>query len=515
MKKKFVSFSALVLVLLMCLPLVLSCQKKDRTDADATGSDTGTVSTEPLDSESEEARLKPKDVNFGGKDFNILSEIRTLNGMTLYFWEGDTAPGDVVDIAIWQRQHLMKATYGVNMKMVDTDGNAYQKFTTCMGASEYICDWLLVYAASSMKAARSGYLYNVKDIPELNLGASYWDQRAQEEYSVGDKLFHLEGEYTYLDDLRTYVVAYNNTIYENLHYDTKYGSPYDLVTTGKWTFGTMMEMAKDLREDINNDGQYNEKDMWGIVSERSGPYYMLLGSGKKFITNKNGDLQFAAEDASLWGTLSDILDQTMELGKSPDVLIANKTGAMTVKGDSEVWKAASAIFEDDRTLFRTTSLSSIGRLSNMDSVYGLLPIPKIDAEQDGYYCWTSPVNTCPLAFPIGTDIHTVAQISEIMNYHSRYGVDSLHVAFFDSLVDARLCRDVKDKNMLEKYVFASKTFDIDTMSNFIGVESIVKQVVNEGVVRNLASELEKKRTSAKENIQKLVLDVNKNSIAVP
>ncbi len=512
MKKRKIRIFAWLLVLVLVLPAAFACQKKDNEGTpggDGTGNTVST--TDPGDTGDEEVKNLPAEFNYGGKDFIMLTETNSLY-FSLYKWEESSYPEEIIDVALYLRQEMMKSKYGVNLVLLNEGTEAYNKFSVATEGGDYLCDIAMLQATRSMTAARNGYFFNVNELNELRLDASYWDQRIQKEYAVGNRLYHLEGDFNYIDDMRTYVVAYNDTLYDELGYYETYGTPYDLVDGGKWTFEVMMNMVKDLAEDSTPDNVMNEKDTWGIVSEASAPYYFMLGSGKQFVSNNNGVLTYNGDDGTMWETLYNALEKTMELGKSPDVLMANRPGSVSA---SDVWTAASNVFFNDRALFRHTSLSAVTRLLDMKSNYGLLPIPALVEGQEGYYCWVSPYNHYPMAFPITTkDAHTAAQIVETLSYHSRYGADSLYEAFFDHLAYARLCRTVNDRNML-KIVFANKTYDIDTAANLASTEMVTTDIVKNGTYTTLSSGLRSKKDTAKTTIQNFVLDITNHYIAVP
>ena len=143
-------------------------------------------------------------------------------------------------------------------------------------------------------------------------------------------------------------------------------------------------------------------------------------------------------------------------------------GAISVEN---AWGAASDIFETDRALFRTTTLSAVNRLVDMKSDYGILPIPQFYEDQEDYYCWVSGVSATPLAISrFVPDATVTAEIVERLCYHSRYGEDTLYSAFFDQMAYSRICRSADDIKMLE-LVIESKTFDLDQAANITGIES--------------------------------------------
>ncbi len=502
---------------LLAVVLATSClfgagcgKKGDSGDTDP--SNPSAVTTNPTPDEEnpdEEARFKPAPKDFGDGisggvyEYKMLVNTNYLYQNT-YVYDGEGTPTAVCDYALFLRKHFMKEQYNINLSITKKDDNEILTMleAAVKGGDADICETVFMNGINTMTAARNGYLLNLNKMDELNLEASYWDQRIQKEYVINDYLFCLEGDFGFIDDFRTYVTIYNKTMYEDNGNIDKYDTPYKMVSSGKWTYGTMKEMIKDLGDDLNGDNKMDEQDCYGLVAEFSAPYYFFLGSGMKYVSNQNGELTFNAANEAVWENAITALQEYLEMGQSKDVIFPDRD----IK-TSDVWGDASAIFMNDRALFRCTSLSAVTRLLDMDSPYGILPIPKYTEGQDGYYCWVSPFNHNPLAIPVTVrDSSKTALATEYLCYHSRYGGDSLNHAFYDLLAYAKLCHTVDDKNML-KLVFANKTFDVDGVTHVMGIENITMEIIRDSAYTQLASKLASARDGVTSRIQQVTLDI--------
>ena len=510
-ENRFGRLICLLLVLVLSvgsLSLLSSC-KNDKQPTGGTTPGNATTDRNPdPDPETEEARYKPADKDFGEGTSNGYYDYKMLVTtnyfyQSTYVWDGEGSAREVCDLALFCRQNLMSERYNIQLSIINAGDKAYENLSVIgMGNPDY-CQAAMLTGIDSISAAVNGYLLNLNSMPEFNLEASYWDQRIQKEYLINDYLFTLEGDFNYIDDLRTYVVIYNSTAYNNLEYQDKYGSPYALAAEGKWTYDMMMEMIADISSDVDGNDVMNERDFWGLVSETPAPYYFFLGSGMKFLTNESGTLKFdSAENASVWETNLSALQRLMSMGSNKDVLIADRDL------DGDVWATASDIFQQNRALFRTTSLSATMRLLDMKDNYGIMPIPAYTADQDGYYCWVHSNAHFPLSIPKSvTDPSKAALAAEYLAYHSRYdGGDSLYYAFYDLLAYARLCRTPDDKSMLE-LVFANKTYDIDFAAKLTGIHDKTCEIVGQKNFTAVNSELSKIRNSVTETIRKFTVDV--------
>lgn len=490
-----------MLCVVLCLMMVLaavSCGPK--TDAQNNGSTEGSTAQSSGEQNpgdvSEQELYKPEEKDYN-RDLKIYSQ-----GNYYYASETNGYTGEIVDDAVYRRALYMLDTYGVNV-LVDSTGNA-QKFADAMDLNTYLCDFTMLKATDSVKLAQQGYFQDLNALNNLNLSASYWDQRIQSEYAIGDKLYFLEGDYTIYDEMRTYVVLYNDTLYSSRGYYDTYGTPYKMVENETWTLEKMMEMSSDMYKDNNDNSVKDENDSYGIVGELTLVYYAFLGSGMKTVTNNNGQLTLTIKDDTAYSLVYDVLEDTMKIAQSEFVLMPQ-----LLSGVSDIWTAASDVFENGRALFRTTSLSAANRLGNMSSRFGILPIPAYTENQGGYYCWVSGNNHQPLMIPKTVeDIDTTSEIIETYCYHSKYMASgSLYDAYFEEFRYNKLCRTEDDIKMLD-LVFRSKTFDFDQTTGVTGIESAMFAIAKDGLFTTLSSTISSLRGTAQENLNNFILGMS-------
>ena len=495
-KTCFRSAVCVVLCLLMLL-FTVACSKKqsDSTDSEEIKQDNQTEAQTDETAKSEQELYKPEEKKYG-RDLNIYSQ-----GNNYYFSEADGFTGVILEDALYKRACFMRDNYGVTVN-VDSHGNS-NDLLVGLEAGEYMCDFAMLKATESMKLAQKGLFYDLNSLSNLNLSASYWDQRIQSEYAIGDKLYFLEGDYTVYDEMRTYVVLYNDTLYNEYGYYEKYGTPYQMVDSGTWTLETMLEMSKDMYMDNNDNQVRDEKDSYGIVGELTLTYYAFLGSGMKTVTNNNGQMTLAINDGS-YTQIYDVLENTMKIAQNDNVLMPQ-----LLIGVSDIWGAASSVFETGRALFRTTSLSAATRLGSMSSRFGILPIPAYTENQGGYYCWVSGNNHQPLTIPTTvSDVDIVSEMIETYCYHSKYlSGSSLYDSYFENFRYSKLCQTADDVNMLD-LVFRSKTFDLDQTAGITGIESAMFSIARDGTFTTLSSTIASLRDSAQEKLNKFIVEMS-------
>lgn len=519
MVNKFKRIVVLVLVMTMALSAIVACAQTpddaisgaDTTTVGAgddinesptqTGGDTTPASAETTVPTEEQLALPETTDVYRGYDFNMLVTTNRLADSDLYFSATDGYTGTAVSDALYSRKAFFDEAFGIDLD-VNLSTTAKNDLTVALQAGEYLCDASFLSARDSFSIALNGYYRDLNDLDSLNLENSYWDQRIQNEYLIGDKLFFLEGDHTIVDELRTYVCIYNDNLYRDYGYYDKYGTPYEMVSLGTWTYDRLMTMTADMYRDLNDNGKRDDQDFYGMVGELTCGYYFFLGSGLKLIDNENGSPRLCIADESMYERIYNALADTMEMTTDPDILMPQLLEV------SDVWGAASSIFEQDHAIFRSTSLSAVTRLVEMSGSYGILPIPKYTEDQDGYYCWVSGNNHFPLAIPNTVpDAEKSAAIAEMLCYYSRYGSDSLYDAFFEVMKISKICRQSEDIAMLD-LVFDSKTFDLDYSAQITGIESSMYTLAKNGNLTALNSTIKSLRRSSDSNLKNFLSKIN-------
>jgi hypothetical protein len=215
------------------------------------------------------------------------------------------------------------------------------------------------------------------------------------------------------------------------------------------------------------------EDMYGINGgRRDMPYYLFAGAGMKFAQiDEDGylELLFGGEETvNVW---QDILDYLMY-----------SDFYYTHQADMALIPEKFDPFEADKALFQMGLVKSTLNFRDMETNYGVLPIPKYDEYQENYASLVWMHHDCVLGIPgscKNTDV--ISAVLEHMSYISYYDV---YPIFYDTIILGRSARDQQSKEMLE-LIFQVRSFDPgqywlnDSLGYFLTVQ--------EQGVRNIAS----------------------------
>lgn len=436
--KRILSF---VLALVLAV-LLVSCN--DSTDTDA-GKNTAELDPN--------APSIPSDIDLSG-DFNIL-----IAGYRGNDFEGSFDDATIVEYAIYQRNEKVKEQYGVNITneaylgygSTSGSGNGFQKIYTeyMSGNSSY--DAAMIGTGDVATLAQNGILWDLSSLPYIDLTKEYWDQRANEDLAVAGKMFYTTGDISVVDNIYTHALLFNKGLVNSYNLE----SPYDLVRNNGWTLEKFGELVKQVGQDLDNNGVYNENDMYGLMIWNDPMVAMLAGAGEKVATvNDSGQIElslYSERVVNLYDTVQNIVfDQQHVYNYQYD----NVTGKGT---NISTWDANRfSVFNENRALFNFGALSLVESHRDSEVDFGILPYPKLNALQEEYGHVVSGFHTQFFCIPATANPVRSSAVAEILAY---YGQEYLTPAYYEKTLCGKYVRDAESTEMLD-IIFDSHVFDI-------------------------------------------------------
>lgn len=475
MKKRLTA----ALLLAAMLTSLAACADDSDKGGDDTTSDTATETAEMLPGGIEKC-------DYGNANFNILAPNWGL--YKTYFFS-DENDGDAMSKAIYDRELGVEEYLGVNITHEMAPGN-YEIFTTIQSnvmAEDDTYQMALTHCQSGIAALITGeYLLDMNDLG-IDFSAEWWNHSANESLAIRDTQPFAVGDYMIPDPN---VILVNLDMVELMELE----DPYQLVRDGKWTIDKMLEMMGKVTTD-NGDTVWDVNDTYGFGSP--GGWYLnsFLYSSDITLVEKNSDGEYYLTfDQERTNTLFEKLQLLLN---GPDTYIYN------YKADNDPTLAAESLnISKGRSLFGITTLNNASALRDIELNYGILPYPKLDEAQDGYYNndWSGMM--CVPKTVKNTEM--IGKVIELLNYHS---TDLTIPAYYDVVLGSKLARDDGSAEMLD-IIFDGIIFDAgmcymynDSSSNMSQLMYMAdKYLVKEGQ-NNLASWIAKYKPGAEKEIE--------------
>lgn len=389
--------------------------------------------------------LNVPDKKYNGKEFMFLTrDAAEWTTVDIYSAELDDDP---INSAVYRRNDAIQSKYDLTILETQVaDPVAAVEKDVKGGAGEY--DAIVQKLGQCATIATKNYLHNLRDVPYMDFDQSWWDQKALEGLSIGNKVYFATGDLLTSDNDGTFIVMFNKTIAE----DNGLEDIYELVNNKQWTFQKMYDMASVAVKDLNGNGKMeHDQDILGTAITGNSGYCMMYAAGV-VITAKNDndvpefvlDVERAVESIPL--SYSIIGDDKMALDM-------NNTG-----GSTDVVENGKTCFGNGHALFFQECMQCVIRLRSYDVEFGVVPFPMFNEEQGEYYSHMNEVGgmvSIPTSL-IGEDLENIGALVETM---AAYSVDTLTPAYYEISLISKSTRDEESRPMIE-LILANRIYDL-------------------------------------------------------
>ena len=473
-----------------------SCGESASEPAQPSGGAAQELTSAAEETEAPQDYTLPK-TDLGGAEINILN-MHSYWGMYTTICP-DELNGEILNDAVFNRNQ--KIEQALNCKIIDSrtgvEGGNGQNLTDLHTLGKKILQsgddtYDVMYLSPSEMASQmaEGYFYNLYDIPELHLDAEYWDTKIIEMSRIGQNLYAASGDGHLMSYDSSWVLFFNQDLL------TQYGldMPYDIVRAGKWTVDELIRYCSAMAT-LNSDQAFKwNKDgdaLFGMAAHPNSPDKFVYSVGERYVlTGSDGKPYFAA-------------------GGERFLQAANKlaqlfgTEGVTLNADSDDWNADKGgyvyVFANRRAAFLTAEIKTALRLREMEDTFGIVPMPKLNEEQESYYT-TMMNNYCMMLIPSSNkDPNTSAAVMDAIALASHY--DVLPV-YYDSVVSQKGLRNEDSIEMLQ-IMRATRGVDMAVVYNWnADLASALRSKFTKGS-SDVASLVEKYRTKIETNMEKL------------
>ncbi len=444
-----------VLFLLSCV----SCTKTEKTNED---DQNNPLSTDDKESSEDEEYLKYLEekgknnttayvkekyagTNFDGYTFRILGMhpgdhyLRFISDETSELWyEKDDA--DVQKHSVFERNVLTEELLGITIKPL-WGGDDYETIDLCeklikAGGDDF--DMMYGPQFKTLPLAMEKYFYNLYDIETFDPKNEWWDKQYVDTFTFKkNQLYTILGDFMIMDEMASEVIFYNKQLVENFNLT----EPADLVESGKWTVDRMMELAEAVADDTTGDGKMTRDDTWGVYDNQFALVHFTEGCDVHMTQlDEDGIPQVIIESEHFSNAVQKCFERII---MSPATLLG--------EGDH-----STDLITDDRVLFNYDQMGLIFRLREMESDFGILPMPKLNDDQKDYTSVVNGIWCTTLSVPI--TVQDTSKVGTIMDVMGGFSTDTVDKAVDEVLLGTQLIREKRSRDML-KYIVASREYD--------------------------------------------------------
>ncbi|MBE6636628.1 MAG: hypothetical protein E7618_02355 [Ruminococcaceae bacterium] len=439
--------SLILAALLLFTALASACSQAgpgaSATTDDVTlgGSDTDGASTSERDTTFEDH--VPDNLTYGGYDFVMAFPNPADHGKDYQIVDEGFAVTKI-DEAVYRRNRTIEDRFDIVLSGI-TGGNSDTQTpfleTTVLSGDDAIDLAFIAFTYSGIPWITSGYAMPWNDVEHIDTSRVYWNQSMIDNLSIAGHTFLLQGDINWPSMNSTQVCFFNTTVVT----DNKVGNLYETVRNGDWTFDRMKTLARNFAKDLNQDGNYDETDQYGIAMCFYGAVYEI-GIAANYLT------VIPTEDGF---TLNVDTDKFADIVNYAYDLIYNHGTTYIERYDYIEESKGVGIFFDNRAMFMLTGLGTGNYFRNEKADYGIIPCPKYDEFQEKY-CTTN--DQWGLSCSIPTTATDPARTGAITEALCALSGKIVYPTYYEDVLSERNTRDEESKQMLE-LIFSNIIYD--------------------------------------------------------
>ena len=388
--KIFIKLLCILLVLCFIGTAFIGCGKKKGGEEVSSETD-GEEQLEdlPYTNEYGEASftssLPVGDLDFEGEEIVILLRDNIQNTRE---WTKKTLE-DELDEAIAMRNTAVQDSLNVQLVFETISGSTLTEYYNNMtqmiisdvtsGKHRYDinCATLSFVARSEIR----DYAANLRDtttFPYFNFELPCWNQAIVKNTTINNRLFYVVGDTNISMFDAAMIMWHNKTLYDKKKEATDPDNMQQLALDGNWTYDVLYEWATKLQEDSNGVPGMQSDDTYGFCTFPNNPCpadALPYAWDLEFVTENN-------DGTHSFNILGNLKAETA-LTNFRKLLTASGTTATESSVSTAVknFAAGKYVFFTDRIYFNFDDNMAI---REMEDKYGLLPLPKYDANQENY-----------------------------------------------------------------------------------------------------------------------------------
>ena len=462
MSAKFIRILSLALtVVILATGFLVSCGEKPANDTKTTvNEEEGEVSAQP---EEEDAGPKLTTPNLPDTDWNGREITFLVRGPEFNEWESqdiyvEEENGEPVNDAVYKRNAILEDRYNFVIKQVPGTSAIQSMAEKSMLSGTNAYQVVMCNTEETSKLAMKGYLNDLRKVPYLDLSREYWDQNSIYAFTVGGKTLFMTGDLSIMANDATWIFMFNKKLLKELGLE----DPYAMVRSGNWTADNLYAMVKATAKDLNGDGSMKiNDDMYGMVIESTleGLFFSM-------------GMRVSTMNADGYPELSMNNERIARVMEKTAMVLEKDIG---FKGD---WQAIGKCFEEDRALIYGEVLQCVIRRRNMDTDFGVLPLPKLDAAQEDYAHMVHKT-ACMVAVPNSLTEDESGFAGFALEAMAAESKNWLVPAYYTIALEGKFMRDEESKDMLD-IILRTRRYDLGYVADWGGLFAGYVSASNKG-----------------------------------
>lgn len=394
--------------------------------------------------------------------------------------------GDILSDAVFERNAYLEDTYGFKFNLsysVDTYANEIKTYVL---SQDNTYDLAFPQARSAASAAQQGCFMDLNQLNYIDPKSDCWNHVFNDELTFDGRLFFITGDISVNAFKAIRVMMFN----KDMVAENQLESPYELVNSGKWTIDKMHEMSSKVNRDLNGDQKMGIEDQWGMTMQSStAGLPMFYGAGLKAVEMVDGLPKVTLDSTHA----SDVFDKIVSVLSDESVYYI---------GDTQI---ALSIFSEEHSLFYAEVLLSATKLRSSDVVFGLIPAPKYNEEQDFYRAYADCHCISPAVIPASAKNPELSAF--VLQATSEASTTTTRPAYYDVALTYKHLYDEESREMLN-LIFDNFTLDACDLYLWGDIINVITKTFNRSGSTNLSTFLAQNRRPIEATIKRTISQYN-------
>ncbi|MBE6551776.1 MAG: carbohydrate ABC transporter substrate-binding protein [Ruminococcaceae bacterium] len=454
--------TSIILALLMLCVAIVSCDSETPKStaptgtSDATAEQTGSLTTE-------EVKVVPdisEELRFDGEEFVIISPgSNFLENMGRDFFVSEEAQGELINDKALERINAIEDRFGITI--VHNHSTAPQNtLNTAIASGTFVCDIAFTQITSAAPLAQKGQFLDFQTIDHIDLEKPWWDKAIIRDLAFGGKVYFMTGDISIHDEETTVCIFINKTLAE----EKDLPNLYDNLENNTWTIDTLHQYVKGASDDLNGDGTLDTKDLWGMGSDSGSAFLFLNSCGASMAElDAEGKPVITINSTRAVTAIEKIIE-----------LYNDKESVIWASNTPNGWSDVNGMVVDGKICLIPANIYKFSTYLKMEDDFGVLPIPKLDSEQESYYHQVFTSSCAALVIP--NNVENVEKVGAVTEYLAYLGREIMVPAYYDTYLDGRVKRDVETEKSFD-IIFSTKRFDLGEAYNWGGISGIIKDAI--------------------------------------
>lgn len=493
MSKKFIS---ILLILAIISIILISCgnsAEKDETEDDIKPSEglPAEDTTELIVNANTVLDTLPDD-DFNQYEFKIWSSNWANAQLEIRQVPEEAENGEPINDALYKRDRLVEDKYNIKLKytLLTDVTEMLNKSKKSLLAGDDIFEFICGDMMNVTKGlAQAGLVVDFNKMPFVDLSREWWSKNAKRDLTINGKFYYPTGDITPRFLLSPYMLLFNKNLFTNngLEY------PYKSILDGTWDLDKFISLLKGYTKDLNNDEKFTEADAYGLAAEGMTPYAFMLASGEGLTKIVDGNPVLNIESEK-------VLNITQKLASfmgDPQYVYCTSNLDMAY--------VEVPIFKEDRALFVAQTGTNLSMFRDMESDFGIIPIPKYDIKQEDYYSFCQAWGAVAICVPLlNSNLDRTGKVIEALAATGKY---TSTPASYEVTLKKKYSRDGESEAMLD-IIYKNASYDYTYIYNFGTLYTNYRSAIYKN--QSVVSMFEKYKDKAQSELTTLIENFGKN-----